>query len=237
MSKITQEQFEETFGDIMLHGLDSRSTYIPLRTNKKLGINVAIRPFVERLSPEVVLYSAKLRVGYTMDENHAILKKSVTDISEDVAAGRLKEFCKGFTWLRADNRRFSTIVGFAVAASQYDGERARLALEENELAAEFITRLESKYQQYNDVGFTAYKRKAIQALNAAWSLQSEKVFRELPSATQLPDEIVGIQSGVLNQAQKGYDGNVLSFKKKVAELAAAAAAAAEEAEEKTEDSE
>ena len=228
---MTQSEFNETFGDMMLHGLDSNSTYIPLRTNKTLGINVAIRPFVQRLSDNIVLFSAKLRVGYTMDESHNILKKSITDISEDVAAERLRDFCKGFKWLKADARRFSTIVGFAVAATVYDGEQAAIALEESNLAAEFINRLENKYQQYNnDVGFGPNKRKAIQALNAAWALQSSNVFTSLPATTQLPDMIVGMQSGVLNQAQKGYDGNVLSFEAKVAEKAAEAAAAAAEAE-------
>ena len=214
---------------MMLHGLDSNSTYIPLRTNKTLGINVAIRPFVQRLSKNVVLFGVKLRVGYTMEKTHNSLKKSITDISEDVAAGRLRDFCKGFTWLKADARRFLTIVGFAVAATVYDGEQAAIALEESNLAAEFITRLENKYQQYNnDVGFGANKRKAIQALTAAWALQSSKVFTSLPApaTTQLPDVIVGMSSGVLNKAQKGYNGNVLSFEAKVVEKAAEAEAAA-----------
>ena len=46
---LTQEQYQEEFGDTMLHGLDSNSTYIPLRTNKAMNLNVAIRPWVERL--------------------------------------------------------------------------------------------------------------------------------------------------------------------------------------------
>ncbi len=235
---LTQKQFQETFGDMMLHGLDSNSTYIPLRVNKKSGINVAIRPFVTRLSESIVLFSVKLRVGYTMDEGHNILSKSATDISEDVAAGRLKDFCKGFTWQRADNRRFSTIVGFAVAASRYDGEQAAIAMEENNLAAEFINKLETKYKQYNDVGFTANKRKAIQALAAAWALQSDSVFTDLPTTTQLPDGIVGLSSGVLNKAQDGYHNNVVSFTEKVAALKAAAADAEVDADqEESNDSE
>lgn len=234
---LTQKQFEETFGDMMLHGLDSSSTYIPLRMNKKTGINVAMRPFVTRISESLVLFSVKLRVGYTMDDGHNILSKSATDISEDVAAARLKDFCKGFTWQRADARRFSTVVGFAFAASQYDGEQAAIALEENGLAAEFVNKLEAKYKQYNDVGFTANKRKAIQALSAAWALQSDKVFTSLPTTTQLPDSLVGLTSGVLNKAQSGYQDNVVSFKEKVAELAAKAKAAEVDADEETTDSE
>ena len=225
---MTQKEFDEIFGDMMLHGLDSNSTYIPLRTNKNLGINVAIRPFVQRLSTNVVFFGAKLRVGYTMDGNHKILKKSVADINEDVAAKRLRDFCKGFKWLKADERRFSTLVGFAVAASLYDGEQIVIALEENNIAAEFINHLESKYKQYNnEVGFGANKRKAIKVLDAAWALQASDVFAGIPATTQLPDEIVGMQSGVLNQAQKTYSGNVLSFEVKVAEKAAEAAAEAE----------
>lgn len=231
---MTQEEFKETFGDMMLHGLDSTRTYIPLRMNKNLGINVAIRPFVQRLSENLVLFATTLRVGYTMDGNHNILKKSVTDISKDVAADRLRDFCKGFKWLKGSSCRFSTIVGFAVAASLYDEDQTVIALEENNIAAEFINRLDTKYQQYNDVGFSN-KRKAIKALNAAWALQISNVFTSIPSSTQLPDVIVGMKSGVLNKAQKGYDGNVLSFEAKVAEKAAEAAAAEAEAEVDTEE--
>lgn len=220
---ITQEEFQKEFGDMMLHGLNSFSTYIPLRVNKSMGINVAIRPFVIRVSNDVILYNTKLRVGYTLDEHNKPLEKSVIDISEDVAAAHLKNFCKGFTWQKSDGRRFSTVIGFAVAASKYDGEQAAIVLEENNLAEKFISTLEAKYKQYNDVGFTS-KRKVIQALNATWNfqIQSGAVFSVLPLTTQLPDAIIGLQSGVLNKAQKGYDGNVVSFQKKVAELAAAA---------------
>lgn len=216
---MTQNEFQEEFGDIMLHGLDSISTYIPLRTNKAQGINVAIRPKVVRVSQGVVLFGGTFRVGYTMDENHEILKKSVTSISEDAAAARLQDFCKGFTWRKADNQRFSTIVGFGVAATRYDGEAILAALEEGQLAKDFITRLESKYKQYNDVGFTSNRRVAIQALNAAWTLQSNSVFAVLPKAEQLPGSVVGMHSGVLNQAQDSYNGNVLSFQDKVDALA------------------
>ena len=75
--------------------------------------------------------------------------------------------------------------------------------------------------------FGANKRKAIKVLDAAWALQASDVFAGIPATTQLPDEIVGMQSGVLNQAQKTYSGNVLSFEVKVAEKAAEAAAEAE----------
>lgn len=215
MSPMTQAQYQSEFGDVMLHGLDSNSTYIPLRTNKAQNINVAIRPWVERLSSGVVLFGGKLRVGYTMDADHSPLKQA-TNINEETASDRLRNFCKGFTWLRSDTRRSSTILGFAVAAGQYDGEAAVARLESGELAADFINRLESKYKQYNDVGFTANKKLAIEALNAAWILQSDKLFTPVPETTQLPDHIVGMQSGVLNQAQDAYSENVVSFEEKVA---------------------
>ncbi len=217
---MTQKQFQEEFGGMMLHGLNSRGTYISLRTNKSTGINVAIRPIVERLSEGVVLFGGKLRVGYTMDKKHNPLKATATSISSDAAAERLKDFCKGFTWIRADERRFSTVIGVGIAATRYDGDKAVSAIEEKGLAAEFLNSIEKKYKQYNDVGFTANKRKAIRALNAAWAIQSKRVFSEIPVAVQLPDDVVGMKSGVLNKAQEGYGGNVVSFQKKVAELAA-----------------
>lgn len=219
---MTQTEFNEEFGDMMLHGLDSNSTYIPLRTNKSQGINVAIRPRVFRLSSNVVFYGGTLRVGYTMDEKHDILKQSVISINPDAAALRLKEFCKGFTWLKGDNQRFSTIIGVGIAASRYDGDAALIILEVNKVAEDFINRLERKYKQYNNVGFTSHKSKAIKALNAAWLLQSgSDLYAVVPSAEQLPEKVVGLQTGVLNQAQDGYGGNVVSFQEKVEDLAAA----------------
>ena len=159
---------------------------------------------------------------YTMDKKHLPLKATTTNISPDAAAERLKDFCKGFTWIRADERRFSTVVGVGIAATKYDGDKALSAIEEKALAAEFINNLEAKYKQYNDVGFSTNKRQAIKALNAAWVIQSQKVFVALPVAVQLPDDVVGMKSGVLNKAQEGFGGNVVSFNKKVADKTAAA---------------
>ena len=212
---MTEKQFDKEFGGMMLHGLDSTGTYIPLRTNKAIGINISIRPMVERVAEGVVLYGGKLRVGYTMDEKHKPLKSTPQNINPKAAAQRLKDFCKGFTWQRADERRFSTIVGVGIAATQYDGEKAVSAIDEKGLAADFINSLEKKYKQYNEVGFGANKRNAIKALNAAWAIKSKYVFSSLPSDNQSPDTVVGMASGVLNQAQKGYKTNVLSFNKKV----------------------
>lgn len=219
---MTQKQFDKEFGDMMLHGLDSKGTYIPLRTNKSAGINVAIRPMVYRLSEGLVLFGGKLRVGYTMDKPNSPVKKSVTDISPKVAAERLKNFCKGFTWMKADARRFSTIVGFSVVASIYDGKDALAAIEESELAAQFLNKLEIKYKQYNEVGFTANKKKATRALNAAWALQSKAVFvynTDAPTKAASTKGVVGLNSGVLNKAHKNYKDNVVSFADKVEELA------------------
>lgn len=219
---MTQKQFDKEFGDMMLHGLDSNGTYIPLRTNKSAGINVSIRPMVYRLSEGLVLFGGKLRVGYTMDKPNSTPKKSVTDISQKVAAERLKNFCKGFTWMKADARRFSTVVGFSVVASIYDGKDALAAIEESQLAAQFLNKLEKKYKQYNDVGFTANKKKAIRALNAAWALQSNHVFiydTDAPTTSTHTKGVVGLNSGVLNKAHKNYKDNVVSFADKVEEIA------------------
>ena len=216
MSKITQEVYKEMFGDMMLNGLDSIATYIPLRTNARYGINVAIRPMVMRASTGVVLFGGKLRVGYTLDNRHRPIKTNVTDISEDVRMQRLTDFCKGFSWQKQDEGRFSTIIGVGVAAGLYDGPAALLALESNEIAADFINRLERTYKQYNGVTFGNNKAAAIAALNAAWILQSNnrQIFMPL-QWQQLPEEIVGKQTPIMNKAQDKYRDNVVSFQQKV----------------------
>lgn len=220
---LSMNEFQEEFGEIMLNGLDSRDTYIPLRQNKATGINFAIRPIVSRASSGVVIFGGKLRVGFTLDENHQPVKVSVTNLNEEAAVARLKEFGSGWAWLKQSAFRFSTICGFAFAASQYDWELAEVALTENELAKEFIERLERTYKQYNDGAKFQNKRRAIQALDAAWRMQATNVFRAMPQTVQLPPEIVGHQSKMLNEAQDSYGSNVVSFKDKVAAMAAQSA--------------
>lgn len=228
---VTQEDFNEQYGEILLHGLSSTATYIPLRTNKSQGINVAIRPIVRRLSDGVVLFGGTLRVGFTLDGAYGSpVKANVVDINEESRMERLKDFCKGFSWRRQDHRRFSTIVGIAFAATRYDRDGALEALDEGDVAKDFITRLENTYKQYNDVGFTANKRQAVAALNAAWLLQSEQVFSDPLEYTPLPEAIVGRRTGVLNQAQDKYGENVVAFTQKVTDWAEAAAEEAAEDE-------
>ena len=233
MSKtITQEVYKEMFGDMMLNGLDSIATYIPLRTNARYGINVAIRPMVMRASTGVVLFGGKLRVGYTLDNRHRPIKTNVTDISDDVKTQRLIEFCKGFSWQKSDHHRFSTIIGVGVAAGSFDGEAALAALETNEIASDFINRLERTYKQYNGVTFGNSKGAAIAALNAAWILQSNnpRIFKPLPEFQQLPEGIIGKQTPIMNKAQDKYRDNVVSFQQKVTDWAE------QEAQETEEDS-
>jgi hypothetical protein len=230
MSTITQEVFTEKFGDIMMHGLDSNSTYIPLRTNARYGLNVAIRPRVLRISTGVVLFGGTLRVGYTLDERHRPVKTNITDISNEVRVQRLTDFGKGFAWAKKDEKRFSTIIGVGIAASAFDGAAAITALETNGVAADFINRLERTYKQYNGVTFGNNKGAAIEALNAAWMLQSNnpRIFKELQEFTPLPEEIVGKQSPVLNKAQDKYCDNVVSFQQKIDDWAEQAAQVTEE---------
>ena len=217
MSKITQEMFTEKFGEIMMHGLDSKGTYIPLRTNARYGLNVAIRPRVMRVSSGVVLFGGTLRVGFTLDEKHQPVKTNVTDISDDVRIQRLTDFGKGFAWAKKDKGRFSTVIGVGFAASAFDGPTAIDALETNGVAADFINRLERTYKQYNGVSFGNNKVAAIEALNAAWILQSNnpRIFKPLQEFTPLPEEIVGKQTKVLNKAQDKYRDNVVSFQQKI----------------------
>ena len=230
MSKITKEEFNEKFGSVMLNGLDSTSTYIPLRTNARYGINVAIRPMVMRVSSGVVLFGGKLRVGYTLDGKHEPVKSNVTEISQDVAVKRLKDFCKGFSWQKGNHQRFSTVMGFGVAATKFDKEGVLTGLEVNNTAQDFITRLERTYKQHNEVTFGNNKGTAALALEAAWLLQcdSPAIFQALQDFTPLPDAIVGKQSGLLNKAQDKYRSNVVSFQKKVDDWAEAAAETAQE---------
>lgn len=217
MSTITQEVFKEKFGDIMLNGLDSVGTYIPLRTNARYGLNVALRPRVMRVSSGVVLYGGTLRVGFTLDEKHRPIKTNVTDISDEVRMQRLTEFGKGFAWAKKDHHRFSTIIGMGIAASAFDGSAAIEALETNAVAADFINRLERTYKQYNGVTFGNNKAAAIEALNAAWILQSAnpRIFKPLQEFTPLPEAIVGKQTKLLNKAQDKYRDNVVSFQQKI----------------------
>jgi len=205
----------------MLNGLDSIGTYIPLRTNARYGINVAIRPMVMRASTGVVLFGGKLRVGYTLDGRHRPIKTNVTDISNDVKTQRLTEFCKGFSWQKSDHHRFSTIIGVGVAGGAYDGDAVLKALEDNSIAADFIGRLERTYKQYNGVTFGNNKAAAIAALNAAWVLQSKnpRIFKPMQEFTKLPDGVAGKQTPILNKAQDKYRDNVVSFQQKVSDWA------------------
>jgi hypothetical protein len=231
MSKaITQEVFTEMFGDMMLNGLDSIGTYIPLRTNARYGLNVALRPRVLRVSSGVVLYGGTLRVGYTLDDKHQPVKTNVTDISDDVRIQRLQDFGKGFAWAKKSKERLSTIIGMGIAASAFDGPAAINSLETNQIASDFINRLERTYKQYNGVTFGNNKAAAIEALNAAWILQSDnpRIFKPLQEFTPLPEEVVGKQTKMLNKAQDKYRDNVVSFQQKIDDWAEQAAQEAEE---------
>jgi len=232
MSKITQEVFKEKFGDMMMHGLDSNSTYIPLRTNARYGLNVALRPRVMRVSSGVVLFGGTLRVGFTLNERHQPVKTNVTDISDDVRIQRLTEFGKGFAWAKKTKERFSTVIGVGFAASAFDGEAAIAALETNGVASDFINRLERTYKQYNGVTFGNNKAAAVEALNAAWMLQSKnpRIFKELQDFTPLPEGVVGKQTKVLNKAQDKYRDNVVSFQQKIDDWAEQAAETPDPAE-------
>lgn len=233
MNTITKEGFQEKFGDMMLHGLDSTSTYIPLRTSARYGINVAIRPMVLRVSDGVVLFGGKLRVGYTLDEKHRPVKTPVTEISEEVMVKRLQEFCKGFSWQKGGPKRFSTVIGIGVAATRFDKEKVTDYMIENNVAADFIARIERTYKQYNGVGFGNAKGAAIEAMREAWVLQSDnaRIFGDKFEFTPLPETVVGKQTALLNKAQDKYKDTVVSFADKVKELAAKAEAKAATSEE------
>ena len=180
MHDVTMEEFDEKYGDYMLHGLSSHSTYIPLKTNARVGINIAIRPYVARLNSQVIMFGGKLRVGYTLDKNGYPIKTKVTDLHEEDAFNRLQEFCKGFSWQRQDFRRFSTVVGIGVAASPYDPEVLDTIVNDG-LASELLNKLESTYSQYNDGATFNHKRKAASALNDAWLLQAQSLVQPPPS--------------------------------------------------------
>lgn len=215
---MTYEQFEEKYGDYMLNGLSSQGTYIPLKSNKRVGINIAIRPLVLRLDPKVVLFGGKLRCGYTLDEHGYPIQTKIVDLHPEDAFNRLKDFCKGFTWQKADERRFSTIIGLAVAASPYDPEILDKVVDDG-LAAEVLNKLEQTFAQYNDGQSFNHKRKAAAALTDAWIMQAQSMFEEPPTVQKLPEGVLGKKSGkVLNKAQDSYTDNVVSFAQKVAEL-------------------
>jgi hypothetical protein len=215
---ISYEEFEEKYGDWMLNGLSSHGTYIPLKTNARVGINIALRPMVLRLDDKVVLFGGKLRVGYTLDQHLNPVKSKVVDLHDDDAENRLAEFCKGFTWSRQSAARFSTIIGVAVAASPYDPEILDKVVEDG-LAAEVLNKMESTYSQYNDGATFNHKRKAAAALNDAWIIQAQGLFQEPPEVQKLPEGVLGQKSGkLLNEAQDKYHDNVVSFSQKVAQL-------------------
>lgn len=216
---ISMEDFQDEFGEIMLNGLNSKDTYITLRQNKSTGINFSIRPIVSRSSDGVVIFGGKLRVGFTLDNQHAPIKTSVTALNDAAAFQRLKDYGAGFSWLKQNEIRFSTIVGLAFAASKYDWTLAEVALTENELASDFIARLERTYSQYHDGAKFQNKRLVIAALDAAWRMQATNVFRVMPETVQLPETVVGYQSKLLNEAQDSYVGNVVSFADKVKAMA------------------
>lgn len=217
---ITVEEFQEKYGDYMLNGLSSRNTYIPLKTNARVGINIAIRPYVLRLTNQVVMFGGKLRVGYTLDDNLYPVNAKVVDLHEQQAFDRLQEFCKGFSWQRQDPRRFSTVVGLGVAASPYNPEVLDTITNDG-LASELLNKLESTYSQYNDGATFNHKRKAASALNDAWLLQGASLFNDPPTVQVLPKGVVGKTGGkVLNQAQEKYNDNIVSFSEKVAAMKA-----------------
>lgn len=212
----TAESFEEEFGDYLLDGLSTTGTYIPLRVNKRMGINVAIRPVVKRLSPDVVLFGGTLRVGYTREDGEPINTKVVA-LNEETQVQQLKDFCKGWAWQKQSGARFSSIVGVGMAASKYNGDTAVDFIVTNGTAADLIKRLEKNYKKYNGVGFSSVN-KASAALTAAWILQAKYVFEDMPEVEKLPDSLVGVSTGVLNSGQDKYSDNVVSFQEKVKAL-------------------
>lgn len=215
MEKLNPEQFYEKYEDFMLDGLSSSNTYIPLKSNKRVGINIAIRPYVLRLSDGVVMFGGKLRVGYTL-ENGEYVKAKIVDLHEEQRFERLREFCKGFSWQKQDHRRFSTVMGIGVAASLYDPEVLDKIVEDG-LAMDLLNRLESTYSQYNEGATFNAKRKAAAALLDAWLLQAEGLFRSEPQVVK-SGPALGTTSKVLNKAQDSYTDNVVSFEAKVAEI-------------------
>lgn len=216
---ITAEQYDEKYGDMMLNGLSSSSTYIPLKTNKRYGLNIAIRPYVVRQSAGVMFFGGKLRVGFTIDDNGEFEKAKIVDLHYEDRVTRLADFCKGFSWLKGDDRRFSTIVGLAVAAGPYDQEVLDKIIDDG-LALDLINKLEATYSKYNDGQTFNSKRKAAAALADAWLIQGGEHIQPLPVATKMPEEVLGKTSKLLNQATDKYGENVVSFKEKVAELKA-----------------
>lgn len=215
MEKINAEQFNEKYEDFLLDGLSSSNTYIPLKSNKRVGINIGLRPYVLRLSDGAVLFGGKLRVGYTI-EGGEYVKAKIVDLHEEDRFERLKDFCKGFSWQKQDFRRFSTVMGIGVAASLYEPEVLDKIVEEG-LAMDFINKLEGTYSQYNEGQTFNAKRKIAGALMDAWGLQAEGVFKPVPEMVKVGPAL-GKTTKVLNKAQDSYTDNVLSFEAKVEEL-------------------
>lgn len=215
----TPREYQEAYGDMMLNGLSTGRTYIPLRTNKRFGINIAIQPHVYRASEGVVVFGGKLRVGYTIEDNGDYEKSKIVDLYAEDRIKRLEEFCKGFSWQKQDHRRFSTIVGIGVAAGPYDIEVLDKLVEGGH-ALDFINKLEATYSKYNDGAVFQAKRKAAAALQDAWLIQADGWFKPMPEATKVPEKALGKTSKVLNKATEKYTDNVVSFQSKVEELKA-----------------
>lgn len=206
MSDITKEDFQEKFGSMLLNGLDSKGTYIPLRVDEEAGINVAVRPIVLRVSDEIVLVGGKLRCGYTLNSSKNQIK-NVTAISKAVEEKRLQDFCKGFTWQNQDSTRLSTVIGVGIAATMSDKQQVHQHMTDTNAAEEFINKAETTYKEHNGVGFGTYKLAAIEILDAAWRVRNPLVFTENDK----------VKNSV--ELQHTPKHNVVSLTKKIKELA------------------
>jgi hypothetical protein len=215
---LSPDEYQEKYSGLLLNGVDSLGTYIPLLIDDDLGINIAVRPLVARLSPEVVLFGVKLRVGYTVDTNHQPLVKNI-DISYNVKRQRLIDACLGFSWLKRNSERVSTIAGFGLAASDADGESIRELLVANSYAKELLNRLNIMYQKENEEEWDITDV-SVSALHDGWLLESIAQFKYVPA---LPDGVVGQHTDLLVQGADTYKSNVVDFKKKIKDWSEAAA--------------
>ena len=210
------EEFLEKYDQYLLNGRTDGAAYIPLKVDYDTGINISLRPYAERIDANMVLFGGKFRVAYMLDDWGHVIEGQVVDLHDEDKAKRLHDACKGFNWTRASAKRFSTVVGVVMAATQYQPEVLTKVVDLG-IATELLDHIHNMYKENNDGEFENLK-KAAACLQDAWMLQGANHFKQ---ASKLHPEVAGTHSEIINKGDDTYKSNVVSFREKVEQLQAA----------------
>lgn len=198
-------------------GLSTTSSYVILARNGRMGVHLALRPFVQRLNEHVVLLGGRLRIAFDFVARGEVVRQAkFASFDEDEVAKILKEEFPGFKWETKSTKRLSTTVGIMIAAGQGDGDDFKEQWDDTDFISPLLVEIGEKTSQpiTGCKGLEKAKTICMEELTKRYENSMGHLFME--GGVKLDPDTLGEISELVNLTNhRGYKSTLEAFSKKV----------------------